>query len=415
MWSSGTAIIQVSFYGAGAMKVCRSLRSRMDWRTCWRRWDGTRYYSPSSNRVNLRNSGPYKYQDPKLYFNTLNRGFSVELGIPSLSTLESFKHWIAPENQWPVSDAWTYHDWHMSSNGDVHPFMQHLDAQFGAPTSLPDMDRKAQMLNYTLHRAIYEGFTAHLWAPNSGRMIWMTQPAWPSNMWQMFSHDYDTQASFYGVMHAAEPQHVQLDLATYDVAVINTTTQSLNGAKVEASVYSLANKQLFTKTVPVTVAVDDSANVLQVPLAAMFAVSGAGELDEPVFVRLNLLGANGAQISTNFYWLAGHEEDMRKLNTLAPAQISTKLTTSEDGAEKVVTAVLRNQGKQAAIELKLTLEEAQGGERILPAYYSDNYVSLLPGESRTVTIRYPASAAKGGAAVGLRGYNLQQTVLTLGQ
>ena len=26
--------------------------------------DGTRYYSPSSNQVNLQNSGPYKYMDP---------------------------------------------------------------------------------------------------------------------------------------------------------------------------------------------------------------------------------------------------------------------------------------------------------------------------------------------------------------
>ncbi len=381
--------------------------------------DGTRYYSPSSNRVNLRNSGPYRYQDPKLYFSTLNRGFSVELGIPSLSTLESFQHWIAPENQWPVSDAWTYHDWHESSNGDVHPFMQHLDEQFGAPTSLPDMDRKAQMLNYSLHRAIYEGFTAHLWTPNSGRMIWMTQPAWPSNMWQMFSHDYDTQASFYGVMHASEPQHVQLDLATYDVAVINTTTEPMNGARVEASVYSLDNRQLFTKTVPVTLAMDASMNVLQLPLATMFAQA---DMHEPVFVRLNLMGAGGKQISSSFYWLAGREEDMRKLNTLAQARIGTRLSTTTDGDEKVVTAVLTNQGRQAAIELKLTLEQAaaqgKAGERddkrILPAYYSDNYVSLLPGESRTVTVRYPASAATGEAAMGLRGYNLPQEVLAIG-
>ena len=28
------------------------------------KYDGTRYYSPSSNQVNLQNSGPYKFQDP---------------------------------------------------------------------------------------------------------------------------------------------------------------------------------------------------------------------------------------------------------------------------------------------------------------------------------------------------------------
>jgi hypothetical protein len=39
----------------------------------------------------------------------------------------------------------------------------------------------------------------------------------------------------------------------------------------------------------------------------------------------------------------------------------------------------------------------QSGQRILRAYYSDNYVSLLPGESETVTIRY--SADEGEALV----------------
>jgi hypothetical protein len=264
------------------------------------------------------------------------------------------------------------------------------------------------MLNYTLHRAIFEGFNAHLWRPNSGRMIWMTQPAWPSNMWQMFSSDYDTQASFYGVMKASEPRHVQLDLSTWDVGVINTTTEPLNGAKVEASVYALDNKQLFTKTVPVSIAMDDMANVLKLPLADIFAQPG---MDAPVFVRLNLISQEGQTISTSFYWLSAHEEDMRKLNTLPQASIDSKLNISTEGQEKVITALLTNEGEQAAIELKLTLEDAASGERILPAWYSDNYISLLPGESRTLTIRYSENAAKGEAALGLRGYNLAQKVL----
>ncbi|HEX6881671.1 MAG TPA: LamG-like jellyroll fold domain-containing protein, partial [Terriglobales bacterium] len=134
--------------------------------------DGTRFYSPSSNQVNLQNSGPYKYQDPTLYFTTLNHGFSVETGTPSFSTLESFRAWIPKEDQWPISDAWAYHDWHQGGNGDMAPFMTEIEAKFGAPTSLDDFEKKAQMLDYVSHRAIFEGMNAHLWAPNSGRMLW---------------------------------------------------------------------------------------------------------------------------------------------------------------------------------------------------------------------------------------------------
>ena len=97
---------------------------------------------------------------------------------------------------------------------------------------------------------------AHLWAPNSGRMLWMTQPAWPSTMWQILSSDYDTQASFYGTMKACEPVHIQLDLATYDVELINTTNTPLANATITADVFSLDNKSLLHHEAPQSAAAD---------------------------------------------------------------------------------------------------------------------------------------------------------------
>ena len=48
--------------------------------------------------------------------------------------------------------------------------------------------------------------------------------------------------------------------------------------------------------------------------------------------------------------------------------------------------------------------------RVLPAYYSDNYVSLLPGESKEIVIEC-TKAAKGGVTIGLRGWNLESRVV----
>jgi hypothetical protein len=118
----------------------------------------------------------------------------VEVGTPSFSSLEAFKASVAPADRWPINDVWAYHDWHQSGNGDTKTFMASLIAKFGAPTSLDDFERKAQMLQYESHRAIFEGMNAHLWTVNSGRMLWMTQPAWPSNNWQISTSDYDTAA-----------------------------------------------------------------------------------------------------------------------------------------------------------------------------------------------------------------------------
>ena len=47
------------------------------------------------------------------------------------------------------------------------------------------------------------------------------------------------------------------------------------------------------------------------------------------------------------------------------------------------------------------------GERVLPVYYSDNYVSLVPNESRTITIEAATSDLKGEAAlVVVDGWNV---------
>ncbi len=363
--------------------------------------DGTRYYFPSSNQINLQGSGPYSYQDPKLYYTVLNHGFSVETGTPSMSTLESFRAWIPKADQWPIDDVWAYHDWHASGNGKTGPFMDEIQTEFGAPTGLEDFERKAQMLNYVDHRAIFEGMNAHLWAPNSGRMLWMTQPAWPSNMWEILSSDYDTQASFYGTMKACEPQHIQLDLATHDVELVNTTNTPLANATVTADVFSLDNKSLLHQQAPQNAAADATTTAFHLDLAPLLQ-------NGVVLVSLQLKSASGETLSRNLYWLAAKSEDYRALDKIPAANVTATASLSgRDNGEDRITVELRNNGTTVALTNKLTLVKAGDGTRILPAYYADNYVSLLPGETREIEIRYPAAAAGGNKPeLTLRGWSL---------
>jgi Exo-beta-D-glucosaminidase Ig-fold domain/Glycosyl hydrolases family 2/Concanavalin A-like lectin/glucanases superfamily/Glycosyl hydrolases family 2, sugar binding domain/Glycosyl hydrolases family 2, TIM barrel domain len=368
--------------------------------------DGTRYYSPSSNAVNLQGSGPYRYQNPAQYYTSLNRGFSVETGTPSMSTLESFQSTIAKEDQWPISDAWAYHDWHQSGNGDVAPFMAEINAEFGAPTSLEDFERKAQMLNYVDHRAIFEGMDANLWSPNSGRLLWMTQPAWPSTMWQILSSDYDSQASFYGVKKACEPLHVQLNLANFGVDVVNTTIQPRAGLTVSAKVYSLSNKLLFESTERKDVAADSTASSLHLDLSPYLA-------NGMVLVSLELRDAEGKVASQNLYWLGSKPSSYRELNGLAPVRLKASASAATAGDMVKVTVQLTNPSTVASLANKLTLVNATNKTRILPAYYTDNYISLLPGETRTIEVEYPSAAAHGGAEINLRGWNALPQVISV--
>ncbi|PZU10974.1 LamG-like jellyroll fold domain-containing protein [Sphingomonas sp.] len=362
--------------------------------------DGTRLYMGSSNRVNLQNSGPYNWRPPVEYFTEHARGFSVESGTPSLPTLEAWKRAIPAPDRWPISDTWAYHDWHQTGNGAVTSYMNALAARFGPGTSLEDFERKAQMMQYESYRAIFEGMNAGLWTVNSGRMLWMTQPAWPSSTWQIFSSDYDTQASFYGVKKASEPLHVQMNLPDYKVILVNNRSGDLSGVRVRAKVVSLDNRLLAEKEVSITAKGEAASPAFTLDLAPILA-SGVA------LVRLEAADAAGTLLSTNFYWQAGNDAQFRALNSLAPVTLASSAVSRIEGDETVSTVTLINDSATPAIEAKLTVMNADGTQ-ILPAYFTDNYVSLLPGETRTVEIRYPTAKAA-TPSVTLRGWNVTGT------
>ncbi|TCK75316.1 glycosyl hydrolase 2 galactose-binding domain-containing protein [Acidipila rosea] len=366
--------------------------------------DGTRYYSPSSNQVNLQPSGPYSYEDPADYYTKLDRGFAVEVGTPSLPTLEWFDRWIPKVDRWPITDDWAYHNWHPHDE-----LNQHMAAQFGMAGSLKDYVRQAQMMNYVDYRAIFEGFNAHLWAPNSGRLLWMTQPSWPSMIWGILTSDYDTQASYYGTKKACEPVHVQLELATNDVQVINTTREPLHQVKVEADIYALNGKLLLHRDATLDAATDDVTRAMHVDLAPLMG-------DTTVFVHLALHAEDGALLSQNFYWRAASDAGYRALNDLAPAHV-TLSAHSVSGVEpehgRRIEVQLKNTSAVAALNTKLVTMSAADGSEILPAFYSDNYISLLPGEERTVTIDLPDANPAHALSLKIRGWNVVETAVNL--
>ncbi|GAA3257436.1 hypothetical protein GCM10020258_17680 [Sphingomonas yabuuchiae] len=267
--------------------------------TLLRTEDGTRLYMPSSNAVNLQGSGPYNWRPPVEYFTTHAKGFSVEVGTPSLPTLESWKRTIPAEaDRWPIGDVWAYHDWHQTGNGAVKTYMDVLERRFGPATGLEDFERKAQMMEYESYRAIFEGMNAGLWTENSGRMLWMTQPAWPSSAWQIFSSDYDTHAAFYGVKKAAEPIHVQMNLPDHRVVLVNNTRDALKGVQVRAKIVGLDGRTESEQEAKIVAGAEGDASARPRPRARDEARAGAGpaggeRCGRAAAVDQQLLGSGG--------------------------------------------------------------------------------------------------------------------------
>ena len=200
--------------------------------------------------------------------------------------------------------------------------------------------------------------------------------------------------------------HVQLDPSNYAVEVANSLPDTKAGLTAHARVYSLENKLLAEHEEKK----DAASGTIE-----FFTLDLAPFLKENVaLVKLELRDPAGKLVSDNFYWIGGTSADYRKLNRLEAAQIKTVVRTAVEGDAERVRVTLENTGSTAAIELKLTLLQADGKTRVLPAYYSDNYVSLLPGEKKEIVVECPKTGVKAGLSVGLRGWNLEQRILNVG-
>ncbi|KQN39294.1 glycosyl hydrolase [Sphingomonas sp. Leaf407] len=357
--------------------------------------DGTRMYKGNSRIINFAGSGPYNWREPAGYFTDFARGFAVEVGTYSFPTLEAWQRAVPAADRWPINDTWAYHDWHQERAVAVTSFMDAMATRFGPATDLADFERKAQMLNYESHRAIFEGMNAGLWKTNSARMLWMSHPAWPSTDFQIYSSDYDTHGSFYGTRKGAEPVHVQMNLPDRRVVMVNTTRTPLTGVLVRARIVGLDNREWSVKERRIDVPANGIVDA--------FLLDPAAAGTAPVLVRLEAERTDGTRLSDNFYWDAASPAALRALVAMPAGMVTARATPGMAGDERSITIDLANTGRVAVLQTKLTLFDT-AGQQILPAYFTDNYVSLLPGETRQVSVRY--SAARGPARVRLRGWNL---------
>jgi hypothetical protein len=362
--------------------------------------DGTRTYEPSSNSgPHLMGSGPWTYMDPLWYFKEHAQGFTTELGINSVPTAGALKAMLDPSQYWPANDAWAYHDFHSATHGSVRPYVATMEKCYGKATGLEDFVRRIQMVNYTHHRTMLEAWNARMWNPTTGLLLWMTHPAWPSTVWQIYSSDYDTHASYYGFQKAAEMRHVQWNLDTDEVAVVNRLAAPLPDTTVILRFHGLDGQELEKRTVSVS-APGHSTSV---------ATKIAWPFDPRspvVFLKMEWRDNRGQLLSDNFYWRGEKPEDLLALNQLPPVKLETSTQIEHQAGEVRTTVSLTNRMPVVALMTHLILRNGSTGQRILPAYYSDNYVSLLPEEQRTIVITCPEEEGAPNMQVGLEGWNI---------
>lgn len=362
--------------------------------------DPTRLYqSNSADGRGVSSHGPYYWRAPGQFY-AITESFKTETGSVSIPTIESIQG-MMPEKDWEtINDDWAQHDLARGAQrGDEYPFT--LAKRYGPIRNLADFVRKGQLANYEAFRAMYEGRNAEMFKTTTGVLTWMSHPAQPSFVWQLYHYDLEANSSLYAAQKAAESIHVQLNESTGAIEVVNNRPDPLLQGTVRASIYRFDGGLDAEKTYGVAqLAGSRTTKVAQIDVSA--------RISPLYFVKLDLLSANGALLSTNFYWKNVAQEDFTDLSQLPTALLEVTASSRVSGKSTVMDVTIHNGTGHVALMTHLQVHRKGTGARVLPVFYSDNYISLVPGESRSVHIDMATEDLHGEAALLLvDGFNVE--------
>ena len=120
-------------------------------------------------------------------------------------------------------------------------------------------------------------------------------------------------------------------------------------------------------------------------------------LSDVHFIRLTLKDKSGKIVSENNYWRGNDRLDFTALNTLPKAELKTssKLIRKNGEAEIQAAITLPKSAKGVAFAVHVQAVRASDGERILPALMNDNYFTLMPGETKNLSITFDENLLQG--------------------
>ncbi len=361
---------------------------------------GDRHYQPDSRKGNgLSGSGLWRNCEPSFYFaNARNSvygdvypegkgwGLRSEIGTAVFTTFESFKEFIPEENWWPRNEMWNKHFFgSLAKNGGPDIYEQSIKDRYGEAKGIEEFTEKAQLLNIETNKAMFEAWNHHMWDDASGILIWMSQSAYPSFVWQTYDYYYDMTGAYWGAKKACEPIHIQWNNHDNSIKCINTTLQDLTGLTATAKIFNREGVEIkvFEKSQKINANKNSSTycfNVLEEEKRNL--------LTDINFLRLTLKDSSGKILSTNDYWF-GKEDNYLGLNTIPKAELTYWIHTKEVKKGKYHYGVrITNNSKTPAFGVRLRLMDKNSDKRILPAVMNDNYLILMPNERREISIEF---------------------------
>jgi exo-1,4-beta-D-glucosaminidase len=185
--------------------------------------------------------------------------------------------------------------------------------------------------------------------------------------------------------------------------VVNSTYQRVDGLRASVDVHGINWNELYRTTAVVNAPADSSQQVISLP-ASLF-----NGMERIFFVDLTLTDSAGHMVSRNFYWVpytpttfdweatqytytpAAYYPDLQALTHLPPATVAAHadIVNTPDGRE--IRLHLDNSSSALAFQIRAAVRTSANG-LVAPVLWSDNWIELVPGESRTLTALLPKDA-----------------------
>ena len=364
------------------------------------RLDGTRPWIVSSGgkapwqREEIRTTsfGPYSQVGLAKYFKYYRDGGGFtsknEIGMASVPALNSLARSIpdlmTPDPATvPFNRTTGYHD---AFGSFFRPTDQIIRHDLGTPATMAEYAAMADLYNGACYRAIFEGAN-NGWPKNAGTHLWKVNAAWPSFQWQIYDWYLRPNAGYYGLRSACKPLHVQASLDDFAVQVASTLSTPRPGLKVRITVVSLEGKTEAEETRVADVPADATIQLGKLP-----SVATDGKMH---VLALDLLDANGVELDRTVTWLQKEELWHDLLKMPAAEVMAAVVHKSEHSGETTYRIRMENTSSVPAIQVWLEMLKGSMGEEILPSFWSENALTLLPGETREVSVRFRSSLLAG--------------------
>lgn len=389
--------------------------------------------SPKLGPSGMKMNGPYDYVPPNYWYDKAHKdaggawNFNSETSAgPDIPTMDTLKRMMTPaelETLWKNPSAPQYHRSESETFANLKIFGDALAGRYGKPTSLDDFVRKAQLAQYENVRAEFESHSRNFTDskdPSTGLIYWMLNSGWTSLHWQLFDAYLDQNGSYFGAKKANEPLHIQYSYDTKSAEVVNSTTKKASGLTASVELFNTDGTKKFSKTKKNFSVNGGGAHAKALDIGS---VSG---LSSTYLAKLVLTDSAGKEVSRNVYWLSTKDDklnwsksdwyytptssyaDLSGLSKLGAAKVATTATSAPGPDGTTVTTVkLTNtsSGKTPAFMVDTHLVDS-AGTPVLPVSWSDNQVSLWPGESVTLTATYRTADLHGSApSVRVAGWN----------